>query len=205
MLLWQPQQPLPGTRDAEVMAELLRCRGSSKERRQPRPPQEDLDDPAPDEIEPAWAGSEGIMDLEGSQAADLERTTAKQGVLAEAPDSQASPYIWEPKNWTDFCMVICDERGTQTCAKLGHQGTLVIDSTFGTNCHKLPLFTLLVVDEHGHGHPVAFMLCSSESAELVAKFLRAVSKKVCPPPPPLLARHFDDSVHHSRKLMPMCT
>jgi hypothetical protein len=42
--------------------------------------------------------------------------------------------------------------------KFGKNRIVLMDSTHGTNNMKCPMYTIMVVDEHGHGHPVACRL-----------------------------------------------
>ncbi|EFN53067.1 hypothetical protein CHLNCDRAFT_137356 [Chlorella variabilis] len=47
-----------------------------------------------------------------------------------------------------------------------------MDATFGVNKYGYPLYALVVQDESGRGVPVSFMVCSSDTAEVVEHFLR---------------------------------
>lgn len=53
-----------------------------------------------------------------------------------------------------------------------------MDSTHGTNYYRFPLFTILVVDAHGNGIPVAWFFCTTENADCIAQFLDAFKKRV---------------------------
>ena len=53
------------------------------------------------------------------------------------------------------------ESGVDLVLKYGWRG-IQMDSTFGTNNHRFPLFTLLVVDDWENGIPVAWFFCSRE-------------------------------------------
>ena len=70
-------------------------------------------------------------------------------------------------NWTTFILAIMRPSGVAMAAKFGHRRPLQMDATFGTNNLKFPLFTILVVDDHGQGIPVAWMLCSRELTECI--------------------------------------
>lgn len=60
-----------------------------------------------------------------------------------------------------------------------HGRTACLDSTFGVNDKAFPLFTVLVIDGHWHGLPVAWDLMSGQSAEDMALMLRSL-KAHCP-------------------------
>jgi hypothetical protein len=69
------------------------------------------------------------------------------------------------------------DNAVELVLRYGHKG-LQMDATFGTNNMKFPLTTLLVVDEHNYGIPVAFFFASRETHELLAAFLDAVTAKI---------------------------
>ena len=64
----------------------------------------------------------------------------------------------------------------------GNKRVIMMDSTHGTNNLGYPLTTVLVVDDHGNGHPVAWFFSSSESTASLTKFLKALLMKVTPHP-----------------------
>ena len=69
------------------------------------------------------------------------------------------------------------ESGVDLVLKYGWRG-IQMDSTFGTNNHRFPLFTLLVVDDWGNGIPVAWFFCSRELSGSIAAFLDAFRERV---------------------------
>nr|GAT46986.1 predicted protein [Mycena chlorophos] len=50
---------------------------------------------------------------------------------------------------------------TESTWKYGHEGQLLLDGTFGVTNSRLLLFIVMVVDEHGKGIPVAFLIFSA--------------------------------------------
>ncbi|CAL8466587.1 g6123 [Coccomyxa elongata] len=61
--------------------------------------------------------------------------------------------------------------------RFGNGRSLQFDSTFKCNTQKFPLYTLVVVDDHKKAVPTAFLICSQERADLLQKFLEAVTAK----------------------------
>lgn len=53
-----------------------------------------------------------------------------------------------------------------------------MDSTHGTSYCRFPLFTILIVDAHGNGIPVAWFFCTTENADCTAQFLDAFKERV---------------------------
>ena len=62
--------------------------------------------------------------------------------------------------------------------RFGHGRPLIMDATFGSNREKFPLFTLLAVDDHNNGVPIAWAIISQERTEAIAAFLGAVRQRV---------------------------
>ena len=60
-----------------------------------------------------------------------------------------------------------------------HGRTVCLDSTFGVNDLAFPLFTVLVVDGHWHGVPVAWDLASGQTTEDIVLMLSSL-KASCP-------------------------
>lgn len=52
---------------------------------------------------------------------------------------------------------------------------LMLDATYKVNNTRLPLFTLAIVDSHGHGQPVAHGLVAREDEEHLRMFLNDVA------------------------------
>lgn len=50
--------------------------------------------------------------------------------------------------------------------KPGHNGLVCLDATFTTNHLKFPLYTGLVVDEHGNGLPIFEVLSEAQHSWL---------------------------------------
>lgn len=47
-----------------------------------------------------------------------------------------------------------------------------LDATYKTTQYNYPLFIMVVVDNHGHGCPVAWGIVQSESTVMIAEFLQ---------------------------------
>ena len=84
---------------------------------------------------------------------------------------------YNPNHWSPFTLGFMRDNAVELVLRYGHKG-LQMDATFGTNNMKFPLTTLLVVDDHKNGIPVAFFFASRETHELLAAFLDAVTAKV---------------------------
>ncbi|MFZ4611851.1 MAG: hypothetical protein ACOYNM_18705, partial [Gemmataceae bacterium] len=75
-----------------------------------------------------------------------------------------------------FRLLFLPHQAKEVLQRCGSQ-VVFLDSTFGLNAYGYGLFVLLVRDEHGHGHPVAFMVSSSEDQEAVKHLLTETFKK----------------------------
>lgn len=53
-----------------------------------------------------------------------------------------------------------------------------MDATHGTNMDDFQLITLLVIDDHGEGLPVAWAVSNKENTVVLTEFLKAVKAKV---------------------------
>lgn len=56
--------------------------------------------------------------------------------------------------------------------------TIMMDSTHGTNNLGCNMITLIAVDGHGNGHPIAWFFTKHETAENITKFLDAFNMEV---------------------------
>ena len=83
-----------------------------------------------------------------------------------------------PANWTPFIMGFTFSDCVKACVRYGNRRPVMMDATHGTNAQKFYLFTLMVIDDHGNGRPVAWFLLSSESAECLTRCLQAFLKRV---------------------------
>jgi hypothetical protein len=109
-------------------------------------------------------------------------TASAADVLPNPPrkqDTQARSQP-NPRNYTPYLLGFSFASCIRTALKLGKNRPIMLDSTHGTNNMKYPLYsyTLLVVDEHGHGHPVAWFFSSSEEADCLILFLQAFENEV---------------------------
>ena len=94
----------------------------------------------------------------------------------EDSKKSADGFQCNPDNWLPFHLGFMRDSGVEMALRYGKKG-IQMDSTFATNDHRFPLFTLLVVDEWNNGIPVAFFFCSREVTESIAAFLDAFKTK----------------------------
>ena len=132
---------------------------------------EDTEQPA----EPAFRGADDLLEL--PEHIDLDRDTPEDAALPDMcrfdPDFQ-----WNPLNWEPFSIAVMTAGGVAAAVKWGHGCSLQLDSTFGCNQQRFPVFTLLAVDGQNHGVPLAYLICSHERADLIQKFLQAAADRV---------------------------
>lgn len=61
-----------------------------------------------------------------------------------------------------FIIVIQDEWMLQTSLRFSHNNSWAIDSTFKTNIYGLPLYGVVLPNQHGMGLPIWFMMCTND-------------------------------------------
>ena len=64
-----------------------------------------------------------------------------------------------------------------------------MDDMHGTNVYDFNLMTVLVVDDHGEGIPVAWALANQVDAAMLRKFLKPLRARVGPMNPDILYLH----------------
>lgn len=151
-LLMELQTPIPGTREHE---EYLRQQQESAS---------DLDtDDEADESE--------VPPCE-------QDTSAAPDVLPVPPPEQVNQTTFKPnpRNFTPFHLGFSFPSCIKAALKYGR--VIMMDSTHATNNQGYPMTTLLVVDDHGHGHPVAWFFSSNELAESLIRFLEEFNMEV---------------------------
>ena len=83
-----------------------------------------------------------------------------------------------------FQLVIQSKWQRERAVKYGHNAPLGMDSTFGVNTQKWPLTTLMVIDEFGHGLPVAWSIMygglSHDHYEVMLDAVRKSAQAVMP-------------------------
>ncbi|BDA47435.1 hypothetical protein COCOBI_10-2830 [Coccomyxa sp. Obi] len=126
--------------------------------------------------DPAFLGANA--DLNRPETINLDRSGQVESVSISA---NGQHFTYNVNNWTPFCCAIMTQSAVEAAIKWGHNSVLQLDSTFGSNAQKFPLFTLLAVDEDFKGVPLAFLVASHERVELIKEFLEAVSAKVKDP------------------------
>ena len=77
-----------------------------------------------------------------------------------------------------FTIAIVTDDMRANAKQYGHDGVACIDSTFSTNQQKFPLYTALVVDEHGNGRPIFEVVCESASEEAVTAWMTAYQQHI---------------------------
>jgi len=199
VLLYEEQQPLRGTPDYEYYTAdqdpTEATTGSSVERSTTTTGFPFFSDPEHTLEVQANSVAEEALAEESTEndrvPAAIESGNSNSIWLPEAPDlprSQAATadvyrngkkvFTYDANNWTDFNLAFTTQFGIEAALKYGHERPLIMDSTFGTNNLKFPLTTVMVVDDHNNGIPVAWLMSSSESIESVSKFLTAFRSRV---------------------------
>lgn len=184
VLYMDEQMPLPGTADYAHMqrAQEAAAKGSWGELGKRASAEHDSSAAAADEAQPeeaeeyAFRGAEDSLDR--PELIDLDRAEQPALVQNSLTDAEGATFNFDPLNWTAFSIAIMTQEGVEAAKKWGHLRPLQMDSTFGCNAQKFPLITLLVVDGHGKGVPVAHCICSQETVEIIQKFLEAVTRRV---------------------------
>ena len=183
------QQPLQGTRDYDLVASMRQqaaqragMRSCSAKPGQPEKSaglsSSEVEDCL---VEPAFTGADDL-DGTGSGAAgagsdrDCGDTVMPPRQLPKLESLDAS--CFNAANWIHFSVAVMDEHGVEAAIRFGHDRSLQLDSTFGCNAQKFPLYTLLTVDSHNKGIPIAYLISSAERVELVREFLESVQAKV---------------------------
>ena len=70
----------------------------------------------------------------------------------------------------DFLIVLQTPIQAKMFKKLAEGKVVCVDATQGTNAYEFKLITLLVVDEHGEGFPVAWCIANREDRVLLIEF-----------------------------------
>lgn len=186
------QVPIPGTPDYEFMQRAqpsVGAKGSSgglsKQATSLHGSGDNQETGGQNETEPDAAEdlafSAADDNLDRPDLMKMERTADAALLQDTLADGEGGTFQFNPLNWEPFSIAILTPEMVEAAVKWGHGGALQLDSTFGCNAQKFPLFTLLAVDAHGRGVPVAHCICSQEREALIQKFLEAVAQKVQPP------------------------
>jgi hypothetical protein len=191
VLLFQEQAPIEGTPDyAYIQQRQAAGQGQHHQVEQGRQEEQDATERGAFFTEMGVAGSQGDTDQLNSDpswcAADADishpgRINLDRSGQASTARSTSGDFTFSIGNWTSFEMVIMKESNIADAIRWGHKRTLQLDSTFGSNSSRFPLSTLVIVDDHGNGIPIAYLVSSQETTESMAAFLTAVRNKVRPP------------------------
>jgi len=103
-------------------------------------------------------------------------------LLMEFPEQTPGTTNGNPADPSEFNLGFSFTSSIKMARRWGNKRVIMMDSTHGTNNLGYPLTTVLVVDDHGNGHPVAWFFSSSESTASLIKFLNALLMKVNPHP-----------------------
>ena len=121
----------------------------------------DIAERADEPFDPSFHGAHG--ELNNPEGLDMRRDWRPSRPIGRCADRarQAArrldpSFDFDPANWTHFSIGVMDEEGVQNAIKWGHQRTLQLDSTHGCNAQKFALLTLLAVDDHERGIPLAY-------------------------------------------------
>ena len=126
--------------------------------------------------EEPFAGANDRLDR--PELINLERADCPALLQYSCVDGTGAPIDFNPLNWKPFTIAVMPPENVAVAIKLGHGRSLQLDSTFGSNAQKFPFFTLLAVDKHGKGVPLAYLICSHEREDLIQRFLEAVRDEV---------------------------
>ena len=88
----------------------------------------------------------------------------------------------------DFVLCLQTVAQRQFMLQFGNAHMVCVDSTHGTNQYHFNLVTVMVIDDHGEGLPVAFMLSNREDELVLREFFSAV-KRHLPPNTDFAASH----------------
>lgn len=116
--------------------------------------------------------------LDRPELINLERADRPALLQYSCIGGTGAPFDFNALNWDPFTIAVMPPENVAVAIELGHGRSLQLDSTFGSNAQKFPLFTLLAVDKHGKGVPLAYLICSHEREDLIQKFLEAVRDEV---------------------------
>lgn len=190
LLYLDEQKPTEGTDDYAHLQELrqqaveaLRAKrasqgnaadlGKNPEAGQPADPEGDL--PPDDPVEPAFAGADDSLDRPAEIDLNRPQPSAEDVLNFVGLDPK---FPWDINNWDDFSIAILPPANITAALKWGKNRPLQLDSTFGCNAQKFPMFSIVAVDDSGRGIPLAFLITSREREELIQKFLKSFRDKV---------------------------
>ena len=80
--------------------------------------------------------------------------------------------------------------------KFAEVKVVCVDATQGTNAYEFKLITLLVVDEHGKGFPVAWCIANREDRVLLIEFFTSIRTKCGMVHPQCFMSDMADQYHH---------
>ena len=125
---------------------------------------------------PAFDGADD--DLSKPECISLQRDQQPHLISQEGKGSKGKASKFNADNWTHFSIAIMQDCNVEAAMRWGHNRPLQLDSTHACNAQKFPLFTLVAVDDNGKAVPIAFLITSQELADLIQKFLEAITAKV---------------------------
>lgn len=199
VLLYEEQRPLTGTPDYEYyMAEQRSSMAAAETVDSSTSGFHFFSDPEHTEEvlqEPAAEEAQVVELLSSSAAADIPAAGGGSGADTvwlpdepEVPRSQAATadvyregqkvFTYDANNWSAFNLAFTTDFGVEAALEYGHKRPLVMDSTHGSNNVKVPLTTVMVVDDHNNGIPVGWLFSSSESIDSVSRFLMALRERL---------------------------
>ena len=132
--------------------------------------------PAGAALDPAFDGADD--DLSRPESLILERDTQPHLADPRISSEAGRVYHFDPAQWTHFAIGVMQDCNVEAAIRWGHMRPLQLDSTFNCNTQKFPVYTLVVVDDHNKAVPIAFCICSQERADLLERFIKAVTDKV---------------------------
>lgn len=148
-----------------------------------------------DEVYKKWEKNPDMMprNLRASSA-DVKNARARVAVMIHqrATNDAVSVQLWTDHNQNEtifyqpqeglqpFVLIFFTLDMEEKFKSLGNKKTLLMDATFGTNHWRFPLTTFMVMDEDGHGYPVAWALHSGENKSTYLLILDKLAERMGP-------------------------
>lgn len=90
--------------------------------------------------------------------------------LAALPEG--SKWFWRLSGGGREMLLVYQSAFQRRMLVLYGNSLVCLDATYKTTKYNYPLFIIVVIDNHGHGIPVAWGVMQSESSIMIAEFLQ---------------------------------